>query len=243
MSSYDPARFPGRAPNAVDFLRTTAHALPRTLGDRDTIAAMSVAMQLAIDTGMQFSLADRDALRDLVITRQVGIFDPFWDGFYRHSCIMGGTYARLYESHNGFRPWIAPLVYRPTLGMERCATYAQAVPIERNTRAAEGFALFVPEAAQQDDSNLAFVDQSMSFSVDRGARFDWDQRYAVWYCTTLKQDEVILCRYPQGPNSPLERTGPPARRVRLARESWADWFGPAQAEAAQSRPRERSAPV
>ncbi|MEJ8837554.1 hypothetical protein [Ramlibacter sp. AN1133] len=215
MSSYDPARFPGRAPGAVDFLTTTAHALPRTLGDRDTIAAMSSAMELAIDSGMQFSLKDGERLRRLGISRQVGIFDPLWEGYYERACAMGGTYARLYEAVVLGRPWMAPKVFRCDWAVPRMVgRYARPDGLVENARVAKNFAVLLDREDEPENR--------LSRALDR----------QVWFCTSMDSARIVLCRYSQQQN-PFERSGAPAKRWILSRD---DWDREVRQEQAQQQP-------
>jgi hypothetical protein len=231
MSSYGKFQFSGEKPFAIDFLRTAAHALPRTLGDRDSIAAMNAAMELAIDSGMVFRTTDRNELEDLRITTSAGHFDPFWEGYYRRACMMGGTYPKVYESQKGFRPWIAPLVHRPVVWADRRVRYGGPNPLEQDTRIAPGFALLIASDAEKDEPGLARVDA-----------------YQIWQCTSIGAEMAILCRYKHSPKplADLEsRSGQPAKRWKLTRAQWAETFkneSEASSDAADdtTRPRERA---
>lgn len=196
---------------ALDVLRATRDALPRTLGDRDSVAAMDAAMELAIDSGMIFRSEDAAALHELRIRTGVGIFDPFWEGYYARACIMGGTYPRLYETRHGFRAWTAPLVYRAVhLRGYRRACYAMPNAMVEDGRVAPGFVVLIERADTEADKALA----------RKGV-------HQVWRCTSIGAAEIILCRYTmEAKKDPIQSHpgGAPARRWKLSRGEWQSLF-------------------
>lgn len=234
-------RFLGDAAGAIDYLEAAARALPRTLGDRDSIAAMDAAMCVAIDSGMVFRSGDMERLQKLRISTCVGNFDPIYEGYYRRGCIMGGTYPRMYESEREFRPWIADLVWlRPPFGRAP-ARYGSFQSEFQSMRVAPGFALAVRDHALDADEA-----QLQRISIPGGA----GETFQLWWCTSLGQDEIKLCRYPrrQDGRNPLEGdNGKPVRRWTLGRQEWAAAVAPCRCTAGEldtehiERPRERCA--
>ena len=180
------------------FLTAARDLMPRTLGDRDRIRGMSEAMNVAIRCRFCFALTDAEALAKgrFGIKTCVGVFRPL--DYYAMACKFGGTYARMWEVHTGMQPWIAPLVL---LTRDR----DDSLEPSPNNRVAVGLGVLIATPVDQDDEKLART-----------------RDHAVWWCTSVSNDQIILCRYRYPPDRrwPGQRDGAPAKRWTLSRDEW-----------------------
>ena len=110
---------------ALTFLRAAFAAMPRTVGDRLMSGTLNDFMRAAIECKFIFDRDDGKILseREFCIRTQVGVFSPLFDGFYHLACRHGGTYAPMWEKHNGFKPWVGERCYdgHVALGRNRVA--------------------------------------------------------------------------------------------------------------------------
>ena len=194
----------------LQFMLSAFNAMPRTLGDRVRINALGEALLLAIKCRMRFAKTDIDELHTLRQQTCVGVFRPFDEHFYTAACIAGGIFPALWEKFNRIAPWVAPEV------QERNSTETMA-----NNRVAPGLVvLFSPsgEAADREGDDLA------TYGVKQ-----------LWWCTSLSDEQLVLCRYRKNPKGySREPHGQPAKVWKLTRDQWREHFGAAvnSAEAA-----------
>jgi hypothetical protein len=190
------------------FLQAAAAAIPRTLGDRARIAAMSESMHIAVKSRFAFDKDDVPALQRLGIQTCVGVFRPM--DYYLLACAAGGTYARMWEAHRKQKPWIASKAVFPNYVLER---QAGRTTLENN-RVTAFVAVLLPSTFSPEEEDLASFERSQ-----------------VWWCTSHDNDSITLCRYrvtelakERGAyHEPFSRCGSPARIRKLSREEWATW--------------------
>ncbi|MFC6282196.1 MULTISPECIES: hypothetical protein [Polaromonas] len=191
---------------ALQYITTSRNSLPKGIGDRQWHAFMSSIMELAITNRMVFDKDDGDALVRLSARCQYGVFNPIAESWYILACRAGGTYCRMYEKAVGLTPWVAPLVL---VDQHRGLTPTKG-------RVAPQMGVVLPKA-ENDDTHAETTR-------------DGDQ---VWWCTSLTDDQIILCRYRQDPDqSNSYRSGPPINRWKLSRGEWKDLHAAEQKEAA-----------
>lgn len=187
---------------AVKFLDAFVAAMPRTTGDRAYSSAIHEAMVLAVRNRFQFKIDDAAELSRFYHSTCVGVFRPLDMSFYSLACKVGGTYARMWEKHNGMKPWVA----QRTLGRVTHHDYWDEF---ENTRVAPGMAVLVPVAVENDEPELA--------------RLRGDQ---VWWCTSISDEYILLCRYrsyyaPKDPHpNPYRTEGAPVRKRKITRAEW-----------------------
>lgn len=182
---------------ALAFLQATENAIPRTLGDRDRIKVMHEAMTLAVNNRFVFGKDEAPLLARLGIsTSCVGIFDPL--RYYREACEAGGTYARMWETARGQKPWIA----RFSLSRDCRAL--------ENTRIAPDMGVLLPPGFSPAEPDL-------------GTYGD----HQLWWCTNLTGTTINLCRYrvtqeelQRWGRDALRPRGTPVRRKQLGRSEW-----------------------
>lgn len=189
------------------FMRAAVHAMPRSLGDRERVAAMDAAMTLAVKNRFAFDKEDAEQLENMGIHRCVGVFRAL--DFYLLACRFGGTYPRMWEAHHGQKPWMADRAVFPAfIGG---ADIRQPVIIENN-RIAVGAGALLPG---MDDPDLATYEKNQ-----------------VWWCTSMTEDSITVCRYKVTDASrkyhglgyaPLHHEGKPTRVRKLTRTQWEDW--------------------
>ena len=187
--------------SALNFLTAARNAMPKTLGDRDRVAAMNGLMRTAIDCRMGFARDDATALASLGEQFCVGVFRPMDENWYVAACKAGGTYIQMWEKHCGVKPWIASLP----------APEDPHGPMQENVRAAPGMAILLD--GQDDKPNLPR-------SRDK----------QVWWITSFqwRSDALVVCRYPleEGHANPFIRSSGSkllARR-RIERAEWDELF-------------------
>jgi hypothetical protein len=187
------------------FMQAAAAAMPKTLGDRERIAAMSEAMRLAVRNRFAFAKQDVDALRRLGIETCVGVFRPL--DYYQEACSAGGTYAKMWEAHHGQKPWLALKAIVPRY-LQR--DYGRT-EIQENNRVAIGLGVLMPQSFDEPDKfTLPF------------------QGLQVWWVTSMTDETITVCRYRVTPKeledrhyeTPFLRTGHPFRIRKLSRDQW-----------------------
>lgn len=196
---------------ALAFLKATQMAIPRTMGDRDRCDVMRSAMTLAVRSRFKFDRNDGQALKDLAIRTSVGVFRA--TDYYSLACRVGGTYARMWESHMKQRPWLG----RHVILTEHGDTFEV---LEEN-RVAPGLGVLLSASAfkeEEGDSALCAY-----------------QGQQVWWCTSQDDDRIVLCRFAVPPENAhgfrgprgqvqLQRYGHPARIRKLDRQQWQALF-------------------
>lgn len=188
----------GNAPLTVSpallFLTTARGSLPKGIGDRDWHAFMSGVMGMAIDTKMIFDSNDGKALDRLSSRCQYGVFSPIGENWYIQACRVGGTYCRMYEKAVGLAPWIAPLTL-PQRNVEHPRVSARVAP---------RIGVVLPKTENDDPT------------AEKTRAGD-----QVWWCTSLTNDQIILCRYRQSAQTSSDYgNGPPIKRWKLTRAEW-----------------------
>lgn len=187
------------------FMRAAKAAMPKSLGDREYVAAMSEAMSLAVRNRFAFDRADADALNRLRF-EGASVFRPL--DYYLLACRAGGTYARMLEAHLSVKPWMADrAVFPPYIGG---VDDRQPVILEDNRVAVRAGALL----PGTDDPDLATF-----------------EGFQVWWCTSKVDGTITLCRYKDtgegrkyhGRLAPLHPQGRPARVRKLSRAEWEQW--------------------
>jgi hypothetical protein len=194
---------------ALLFLQSAANAMPRTIGDAIRIRAMSDAMAMAISCRFKFNIGDEKKLRNLSISRQVGVFSPMTMRYYAMACACGGTYPKMWEVANKAKPWVT----KRAIGTIYAAFSSSAIggcEVMPGNRVAEGMGVLIPFPEDQDDLDLQ--------------RYDGAQ---VWWVTTIsiEKDEIVLCRYRKDPKSQYSdaaflKNGTPAKRQKMSRKQW-----------------------
>ena len=188
---------------ALALLIAAHKAFPTGAGDRNRIQALDSVLHGAINCKAKFDVNDGPRIESARIGVQtcVGVFRPLDPRWYHDAAIIGGSYARMWEKHFGYKPFIAPEAWR---GQH------QDAPLQKQ-RVVPGLAILLPET--EPDSDL---------QTFRGA--------AVWWCTNLDypKDRVLLSRYRSEPSinirrpcdirDPAKRT--PARRKTILRNEW-----------------------
>lgn len=185
---------------ALEFLAATERAIPKTLGDRDRVKAMSEATDLAVRNRFSFDKDDGPKLARLGIRTCVGIYSAL--DYYREACQSGGTYARMWESYCTRKPWLASRAiavdYR----------HNGSCWVLENNRVAERMGVLLPAGFGEDSSDYPSY-----------------KGFQVWWCTSQDNHTIILCRYRVSERypSPFTREGSPARIRKLSREEWLKW--------------------
>lgn len=215
-----------KAINAVSpglmFMQAANTALPKSLGDRDSVAALSEAMSLAVRNRFVFALNDADELRRLGIETCVGVFRPLDEHYYRLACMFGGTYAKMWEKHHKQKPWVAHTAVLPVHRYyDTQHKLGRTLPANRVTT---WMGVLMPDSFSPEDSETE-------------AQFGTYNGMQVWWCTSLSNTEITLCRYrlPQNAekhygDAPFIREGKPGRIRKLSRDDWAVWQHPRTVE-------------
>lgn len=195
-----------KASPGLTFMQSAFDAMPRTLGDRVRIAALGDAMHLAIKCRMRFAKEDIEPLNELRQHTCVGVFRPFDEEFYRGACIAGGTYPALWEKVSGVKSWIAPEVLVKNTA-ERL----------KDNRVCPGLGVLIG-TAEDDCGHPLLVMTKFDLAAMDGKQ--------LWWCTSIDNDHIILCRYARHATGSLLSTSgmKPARRLKLTREQWAELF-------------------
>jgi len=192
------------------YITAARDAMPNTIGDRVRISGMSSAMAIAVRCRFRFDTADAEKLSGYGygIETSVGVFRPLDKMYYSQACVSGGTYARMWESHTGIKPWIAARAFGRD--PDRLSLVDDLV----DNRVGEGMGVLIESAPEADMDGLAGMARTRDSQV--------------WWCTSMDATEVILCRYRyQGDRRyPFEREGAPARKMKLTRKEWAGLVGP-----------------
>lgn len=200
------------------FMQTASSAIPKSLGDRDSIAAMSDAMSLAVRNKFVFAVDDAAELRRLGIETCVGVFRPLDEHYYRLACMFGGTYAKMWEKHHKQKPWVA---HTAVLPLRYCYDaqhrLGRTLPANRITTF---MGVLMPDSFAPEDAVTE-------------AQFGTYNGMQIWWCTSVSNTEIILCRYRLPENAekhygdaPFVREGRPARLRTLSRDDWALWQHP-----------------
>lgn len=154
---------------ALAFMDATDAALPKSLTWREQVKALEDALTLAVKNRFQFHKDDAVELQRYSINRCSGKFDPLSQYFYMVSCYSGGTYAAMWEKHRDQAPWFAPLAAH---GVLEYAFHAR-------TRFSPNMAILVaPQPGAPQSPDLCSY-----------------RKLEVWWCTSMKSDQVVLCRY------------------------------------------------
>ncbi|KVP16883.1 hypothetical protein [Burkholderia ubonensis] len=186
------------------FMQAAAAAMPKTLGDRERIAAFSGAMTLAVRNRFAFAKDDAKELLRMGIETCVGVFRPL--DYYLGACVHGGTYARMWEAHHGQKPWVARKAIAPRYAFDHYRT-----TILDDNRVATGMGVLLPQSFDAPDSFTLPV-----------------QGLQVWWVTSQTDEIITVCRYRLNPSelekrhadTPFQRTGHPFRIRKLTREQW-----------------------
>jgi hypothetical protein len=188
---------------ALALLIAADAAFPRGAGDRNRIQALDDVLTGAIRCKAKFDVNDgpRIEAARINVNTCVGVFRPLDPRWYHEAAVIGGTYARMWEKHFDYKPFIAPEAWRGEY---------QETPLQKQ-RIVPGLAILLPETEQES-----------GLQTFRGA--------AVWWCTNLDypKDRVLLSRYRTEPSlnirrpseirDPAKRT--PARRKTITRAEW-----------------------
>lgn len=186
------------------FMLAAAAAMPKTLGDRERIAAFSEALRLAIRNRFAFAKQDADELRRLGIETCVGVFRPL--DYYLEACVHGGTYAKMWEAHRKQKPWIALTAIAPE-------HISHNFELLANNRVTLHMGVLLPQSFDAHDEGTLSVEGQQ-----------------VWWVTTQDNEFITVCRYrlPEGPLArtgrarPFQKVGRPFRIRRLNRQQWAE---------------------
>lgn len=187
----------------LTFLQAAASAMPKTLGDRERIAAMCEAMQLAVRNRFAFAKQDAKALQRLGIETSVGVFRPL--DYYMLACVNGGTYARMWEAHHSQRPWMARKAITPDY-------LRNAFSLLDNNRVAPRMGVLLPESFDAHDPATMLVDGLQ-----------------VWWVTGMSDEFIRVCRYRLTPaemenrnrSTPFQHQNRSPFRIRtLMRDEW-----------------------
>ena len=194
---------------ALALLIAADAAFPEGAGDRNRIQALDDVLTGAIRCKAKFDVNDgpRIEAARLGIETCVGVFRPLDSRWYHEAAVIGGTYARMWEKHSGYKPFIAPEAWRGG---------RLEAPLQKQ-RLVPGLAILLPETESETESETGL-------QTFRGA--------AVWWCTNLDypKDRVILCRYRAEPSMNIRRPSEirdpaarvPARRKTILRSEWQD---------------------
>lgn len=193
---------------ALTLLVDASAAFPYGASERNRILYMNKVLALALRCKAEFDVNDGQHIEaaKISINTRFGVFRPLDPRWYRDAAIIGGTYARMWEKHFGYKPFITPEAWRGEY---------QETPLQ-NQRVVPGLAILLPET--EPDSGL---------QTFRGA--------AVWWCTNLdyQKDRVHLSRYRIDESPNLRRPSEirdkakrvPARRKTILRSEWQDAVG------------------
>jgi len=206
---YDPKISPEELSPAMNFIYAGLKAMPRTLGDREGSAIVSDLMSLAIRARMQFKTSDGELLDKEGFNSCVGVFRPMDERYYTEACVNGGTYARMWESFYGRKPWTAPEV------LFRSQNFREA----SSNRVAPGLCVLLAADSAKPDGLCKIADKEL------------------WWCTSFAEEHIILCRYApskmDGWLNQYGNAGKPVKRRKFSREEWdALWVEAPQAEVA-----------
>ncbi|KVP65640.1 hypothetical protein WJ96_04535 [Burkholderia ubonensis] len=187
------------------FMQAAAAAMPKSLGDRERIAAFSEAMKLAIRNRFAFAKEDAKELLRMGIQTCVGVFRPL--DYYQEACVAGGTYPKMWEAHHGQKPWIARKAIVPRY-LQR--DYGRT-SIQDGNRVATGLGVLMPQSFDDADKFTLPV-----------------EGLQVWWVTSMTDELITVCRYRLSPSelekrhydTPFQRTGHPFRIRKLTREQW-----------------------
>lgn len=207
------------------FMQAAFNAMPRTLGDRERIAALGDALALAIKCRMVFAKDDIKPLGRMQQHTCVGVFRPFDDRFYRLACEAGGTFAGLWEKAQGVKPWIAPQVL--TRG---------SADIAKGNRVAPCMGVLIGTTEEEHGHPLIACTKFDLAAI---------QGQQVWWCTSLDNDHIMLCRYRRHPSGSCLMTDgmKPARRLKLNREQWKALLAAETLSETKQKPQPVSVPV
>jgi hypothetical protein len=186
------------------FMQAAAAAMPKTLGDRERIAAFSDSMRLAIRNRFAFAKQDADALKRLGIETCVGVFRPL--DYYLAACVHGGTYAKMWEAHRNQKPWVALTAIAPV-------QFRHEYELLANNRVTMQMGVLLPESFGEHDERTIPVEGKQ-----------------VWWITTQDDEYITVCRYRLtdaelayvGRARPFQKSGRPFRIRRLTRDQWAE---------------------
>ncbi|WP_434716039.1 hypothetical protein [Paraburkholderia sp. A3RO-2L] len=191
----------------LNYMQAVVSAMPKTMGDRERIAAIGEAMLFAIRNRFGFDRTDAEALNRLNQRTCVGVFRAM--DYYTAACAAGGTYARMWEAAHGRKPWMALKVIVPRWRQG----YHPHTTILDDNRVAEGLGVLLPPSFEESDDAL----------LHKG--------YQVWWVTSQDDDFITVCRYRAGDEADLNfnqhaferefrREGAPVRRRKLTRDQW-----------------------
>lgn len=213
MSNSDKPRSPG-----LSFMHAADAALPKSLGDRDSIQALTDAMTIAVRSRFIFAVDDADELRRLSIKTCVGVFRPLDEFYYHLACMFGGTYAKLWEKHHKQKPWVA---------------HTAVLPLHRHHDMQHKLGRTLPANRITTHMGVLMPHSFAPEDAEAEAQFGVYHEQQIWWCTSLNDKEITLCRYrlPVNPekhygDAAFIREGKPARIRKLSREEWAQWQHP-----------------
>lgn len=181
------------------FMQATAAAIPRTLGDRDSVNVMGNAMEMAVANRFPFKPEDAPELRRLGIETCVGVFRALYEGYYRTACRVGGTYPRMWEVAHGFKPWKAAVAI-----FTNYQRYSET--LLENNRVYKDVGVLMPKTFAAEEPHLA---NHLGMQV--------------WWVTDITSETINLCRYKpsEGYGGHLRRPGGhPARIRQVSREDF-----------------------
>lgn len=194
------------------FIQAAAAAMPRTLGDRERIAAMEEAMGIAVRNRFAFGKDEAEALDRFRISTCVGKFKPL--SYYGMACYYGGTYARMWEAHHQQKPWVAAVA---VFAGYQWTSFGRGEEVRPKNRVAPSVAVLLPASFAPYEALLARTDEG----------------HQVWWCTSMDAETITLCRYEwpsyeEGREEllryPYYHSGQKPSRIRkLARAEWEQW--------------------
>ena len=199
-------------------MQAAFEGMPKSAGDRERVSSLGRLMQEAIRMNFVFRTSDAAALDKMSIHTCVGVFRPLDGHHYQLACREGGTYARMWEAHNGFKPWKAAVV-----------ASREGELVEGN-RVFTGMALLLPSTFTPPED----------LASHKGLQ--------VWWVTDVDDATINVCRYVPHvwngyPRAFQRPGGAPARRRQLRREEWdalQEQVSREWASAVQARPSSRA---
>jgi hypothetical protein len=188
------------------YMQAAVAAMPKTLGDRELVVAMHDALALAVRNRFAFNRDEAPTLDRQRIEGSGAVFRPLDVSYYLLACRYGGTFARMWEAHHDYKPWVADIA----IFQKHHGGFREERTIENN-RVAEGAGALLPGT---DDPDLATINGLQA-----------------WWVTSQTKDTITLCRYRvsldciryHGADAPFVPQGRPARVRKLTREQWVEW--------------------
>lgn len=185
---------PERESSGLTFMRALHAAMPKLIGPRARAAEFQQALAQAIRCRFDFHPDDAAALGRMNVHTSKRSFMALDEAFYAQACYYGSNYARMWEAHHKQAPWMAPEV-----------AHRDRRDFIAASRVAPNFGVLIDE----DDTFHGL------------ARLHGKQ---LWWCTSIDNDFITLCRYKPRGNDEYGRYGAPAKRRKISRDEWEDLF-------------------